>query len=208
MRTVTHWVLTTFTSPTGILILAALDSTLFFWLPFGVDAATIVFSMRGIAPWWAVALLATGGSLAGALITFWMGGKVGDAGLDRFASVKHLESARSRIKKTTRAAALAALSLVPPPFPFTPIVLAAGALEVKSATFFATLAACRFARFGLEAFLARRYGPRTLDWLESPIVENAVLVFLVLGLVLTTLTLVRMLRAPARSRRRHIPARH
>ena len=208
MRTVTHWVLTTFTNPSGILVLAALDSTLFFWLPFGVDAATIVFSMRGIAPWWAVALLATGGSIAGALITFWMGGKVGDAGLERFASAKHLEAARARIKKTTRAAALAALSLVPPPFPFTPIVLAAGALEVRSAAFFATLAACRFARFGLEAFLARRYGPQTLDWLESPIVENAVLVFLLLGLVLTTLTLVRMVRAPARSRRRRIPAGH
>lgn len=208
MRTVTHWVLTTFTNPTGILILAALDSTLFFWLPFGVDAATIVFSMRGIAPWWAVALLATGGSIAGGVITFWMGGKVGDAGLERFASTKHLEAARARIKKTTRAAALAALSLVPPPFPFTPIVLAAGALEVKSGTFFATLAACRFTRFGVEAFLARRYGPQTLDWLESPIVETMVLIFLVLGLVLTTLTLVRMLRLPARSRRRRIPAGH
>jgi membrane protein YqaA with SNARE-associated domain len=66
MRTLTQWVLTTFTNPAGILILSALDSTLFFWLPFGVDAATVVFSMRGIAPWWAVALLATGGSIAGA----------------------------------------------------------------------------------------------------------------------------------------------
>jgi hypothetical protein len=36
----------------------------------------------------------------GALLTFWMGGKVGDAGLERFASAKHLESARQRIKAT------------------------------------------------------------------------------------------------------------
>jgi uncharacterized membrane protein YdjX (TVP38/TMEM64 family) len=155
-----------------------------------------------------VALLATGGSIAGALVTFWMGSKVGDAGLERFASAKHLESARGRIKQTTRSAALAALSLVPPPFPFTPIVLAAGALDVKGPTFFATLAACRFARFGLEAYLARRYGPQTLDWLESPLVENVVLIFLVLGVVLTTLTVLRMFRAPARSRRLRIPASH
>ena len=64
MRTLTQWVLATFTSPVGILLLAALDSTLFFWLPFGVDAATIVFAMRGVAPWWAVALLTTAGSIA------------------------------------------------------------------------------------------------------------------------------------------------
>jgi membrane protein YqaA with SNARE-associated domain len=202
MRALTHWVLTTFASPIGILILAALDSTLFFWLPFGIDAATVVLSMRGVAPWWAVALLATGGSAAGALATFWMGRKVGDAGLERFAPSRYLASARKRIEKKTRAGVLAALSLIPPPFPFTPIVLAAGALEVKAAAFFATLAACRFVRFGIEAYLARRYGPQTLDWLESPIVENAVLAFLAVGLALTALTLIRIVRSPARSSRR------
>src|SRR6185436_20010100 len=202
MRALTHWILTAFASPIGILILAALDSTLFFWLPFGIDAATVVLSMRGVAPWWAVALLATGGSVIGALATFWMGDKVGDAGLERFAPTRYLASARKRIKKETRADVLAALSLIPPPFPFTPIVLAAGALEVKAVTFFSTLAACRFARFGLEAYLARRYGPQTLDWLESPIVENAVLAFLALGIALTVLTLIRILRSPGRSSRR------
>ena len=202
MRSLTHWVLTTFASPIGILILAALDSTLFFWLPFGIDAATVVLSMRGVAPWWAVAFLATGGSVAGALATFWMGNKVGDAGLERFASSRYLASARKRIEKKTRADVLAALSLIPPPFPFTPIVLAAGALEVKAAAFFATLAVCRFVRFGIEAYLARRYGPQTLDWLESPIVEKTVLAFLALGLALTAVTLFRIVRSPARSRRR------
>jgi membrane protein YqaA with SNARE-associated domain len=202
MRSLTHWVLTTFASPVGILILAALDSTLFVWLPFGIDAATVVLSMRGVAPWWAVALLATGGSVVGALATFWMGDKVGDAGLERFAPARYLASARKRIQKKTRSGALAALSLIPPPFPFTPIVLAAGALEVKAAAFFSTLAACRFLRFGIEAYLARRYGPQTLDWVESPIVGNAVLAFLAAGIALTALTLFRIVRSPARSGRR------
>ena len=202
MRTVTQWVLATFTSPVGILLLAALDSTLFFWLPFGVDAATIVFAMRGVAPWWAVALLTTAGSIAGSLLTFWMGAKVGDAGLGRLISERHLESARRRIKKSTRSAVLATLSLIPPPFPFTPIVLAAGALEVRRLPFFATLAACRFVRFGSEAFLARRYGPETLDWLDSPVVEYVVLGFVAIGVLLTVVTLVRIARAPRKSRRR------
>ena len=202
MRTLTHWVLTTFASPIGIVILAALDSTLFFWLPFGIDAAAVVLSMRGVAPWWAVALLASGGSVAGALATFWMGNKVGDAGLERFASTRYLASARKRIERKTRADLLAALSLIPPPFPFTPIVLVAGALEVKAAAFFTTLAACRFVRFGVEAYLARRYGPQTLEWLESPIVENVVLAFLALGIALTAITVIRILRSPARSSRR------
>jgi membrane protein YqaA with SNARE-associated domain len=202
MRTLTQWVLATFTSPVGILILATLDSTLFFWLPFGVDAATIVFAMRGVAPWWAVALLTTAGSIAGSVLTFWMGAKVGDAGLGQLVSEKPLESARRRIKKKTRTGALAALSLIPPPFPFTPIVLAAGALEVRHSTFFATLAACRFARFGAEAYLARRYGPETLDWLDSPVVEYLVLGFLAIGVLLTAAAIVRLVRAPKKSGRR------
>ena len=202
MRSLTHWVLTTFASPIGIVILAALDSTLFFWLPFGIDAATVVLSIRGVAPWWTIALLATGGSVVGALTTFWMGDKIGDAGLERFAPSRYLASARKRIEKKTRPGVLAALSLIPPPFPFTPIVLAAGALEVNAAAFFSTLAACRFLRFGVEAYLARRYGPQTLDWLESPIVENAVLAFLAVGITLTVLTVVRIVRSPGPSSRR------
>jgi membrane protein YqaA with SNARE-associated domain len=202
MRTLTQWVLATFTSPVGIVFLATLDSTLFFWLPFGVDVATIVFAMRGIAPWWAVALLTTVGSIAGSLVTFWMGAKVGDAGLGRLVSERHLESARGRIKKSTSTALLAVLSLIPPPFPFTPIVLAAGALDVRRSTFFATLVVCRFVRFGVEAFLARRYGPKTLDWLDSPVVEYVVLAFLALGVLLTAFTIVRLVRAPGQSRRR------
>ena len=202
MRAITHWVLTTFTNPAGILILASLDSTLFFWVPFGVDAATIVFSMRGGTPWWAVALLATAGSLIGAVVTFWMGSKAGDAGLERLAPARHLEAARRRIRKTTHSSALATLSLLPPPFPFTPIVLAAGALDVKWSSFFTTLAGCRFLRFGTEAYLARRYGPQTLDWLESPLVGNVVLGFVVVGLMLTAITIVGMVRPAARSKRR------
>jgi membrane protein YqaA with SNARE-associated domain len=200
MRSLTQWVLTTFTSPVGVLLLAALDSTLFFWLPFGIDAATIVFAMRGVAPWWAVAVLTTAGSIAGSLLTFWMGAKVGDAGLERLVSERHLESARRRIKKSTRTAVLAVLSLIPPPFPFTPIVLAAGALEVRRSTFFAALAACRFARFAAEAFLARRYGPATLDWLDSPVVDYVVLGFLAIGVLLTAVTLFRIARVPRKSR--------
>ena len=125
-----------------------------------------------------------------------MGAKVGDAGLARLVAERNLESARRRIKKRTRTAVLAVLSLIPPPFPFTPIVLAAGALEVRRSRFFATLAACRFASFGAEAFLARRYGPKTLDWLDSPVVEYLVLGFLAIGILLTAATIVRLARAP------------
>ena len=70
----------TFTSPIGIFVLALLDSTLFFSLPFGIDAAVIILSARSETLAWTVPIVATVGSMAGASITFWMGRKAGRKG--------------------------------------------------------------------------------------------------------------------------------
>src|SRR4030095_10376751 len=93
---------------------------------------------------------------AGAALTFWMGWIIGDKGLERYVNPKRLERVRAKIKKRG-AIALAVLDLIPPPFPFTPFVLAAGALEVKTKLFFVTLVMCRMLRFGLEAAFAQTY---------------------------------------------------
>jgi hypothetical protein len=66
MRELSRWVLTTFASPAGIVVLAALDSTVFFSLPFGIDAAVIVLAARLETLAWMVPVLATIGSVAGA----------------------------------------------------------------------------------------------------------------------------------------------
>src|SRR4030088_1475045 len=122
-------------TPAGVVILAALDSTLFFSLPFGIDAAVIILAARLRALAWVVPLLATGGSLAGAWLTFWMGAKIGEKGLERYVGPRRLNPTRAKIH-SRGAIALAVLDLIPPPFPFTPFVLAAGALEVSTVTFF------------------------------------------------------------------------
>src|SRR4051812_5861395 len=158
MRAISKWAIAVFTNPIGIVVLAALDSTLFFSLPFGIDAVVVIVAARLRNTWWLVPLLATFGSVAGAALTFWMGVKIGEKGLDRWVpDERRLGAIRRRIREKG-AIALAVLDLIPPPFPFTPFVLAAGALEVDPRTFFGTLAVCRIARFGLEAALAVRYG--------------------------------------------------
>src|SRR5215211_3289101 len=129
MRTLTRWVLGLFLSPIGVLVLAALDSTLFFNLPLGIDTVIIILAarMRGFA--WAVPLLATAGSVAGAALTFWMGKKIGEKGLDRYAPKQRLDRVRARVKGSG-AIGIALLNVIPPPFPFTLFLLAAGALKV------------------------------------------------------------------------------
>ena len=99
------------------------------------------------------------------------------------------------------AVALAILDLIPPPFPFTPFVLAAGALQVDARTFFVTLADCRMVRFGLEAALANLYGPRILAWLDSDRSHDIVSGIIVLALLLSTISLLRLLQSSRRRSR-------
>jgi membrane protein YqaA with SNARE-associated domain len=206
MRGFSKWVVTLFASPIGVVVLAALDSTLFFSLPFGIDAAVIILAARLGDYWWVVPLLATLGSLAGAALTFWMGVKIGEKGLDRWVrDEKRLERIRRRVREKG-AVALAVLDLIPPPFPFTPFVLAAGALEVDARMFFTVLTVCRVFRFGVEAGLARRYGRSILTWLDSDIFHDVVTFLIVVAIVLTTLSIVRLVRSTHPPTRRRAAA--
>ncbi len=180
-------------SPGGVVILAALDSTLFFSLPFGIDAAVILLAARDHDFAWAVPVLATGGSLAGAALTFWMGGRIGENGLDRYVGPRRLQRIRRRVNNTG-ALTLAALDLIPPPFPFTPFVLAAGALDVNASKFFITLCLCRLLRFGLEAFLAVSYGGGVLAWLDSATLQGFVAAFILLACMASAWSLLRLIQ--------------
>ena len=195
MRAISKWAIAVFANPIGIVVLAALDSTLFFSLPFGIDAVVIILAAQLREMWWMVPLLASLGSVAGAALTFWMGVKIGEKGLHRWVTDEHrLDRIRRQIRDKG-AIALAVLDLIPPPFPFTPFVLAAGALEVAPRMFFGTLVACRIFRFGLEALLAMRYGRQILGWLDSDVFHDVVTFFIVIAAVLTTLSVVKILRS-------------
>ena len=201
MRSFSKWVVALCATPFGVVVLAALDSTIFVSLPLGIDAAVIILAARLKDLWWTVPLLATLGSIAGAALTFWMGVKIGENGLEHYVPPKRLKKIRARICNSG-AIALAVLDLIPPPFPFTPFVLAAGALEVKTSTFFVTLAVCRMIRFGIEAALALRYGRGVLSWLDSDFFHDIVSFFIVAAFALTAMSIVKLIRVSRTSGRR------
>src|SRR5262245_29150465 len=147
------WLSTLVFSFPGMLLLAALDSTPFFKLPFGIDTAVIVVSSLHPEIFWLFGLSAAAASLAGAALTFYFGRRAGEVGLCRFMSEERANRVKSRVH-ANGAITLALLDLVPPPFPFTACILAAGALEVDRKRFFLTLFFGRCLRFGLESTLA------------------------------------------------------
>jgi membrane protein YqaA with SNARE-associated domain len=191
---VSGWLLGLFLSPLGAFVMAFLDSTTFFYFPLGIDAVVMILVAKRAAAPWVVPLIATVGSLVGASLTFFIGAKIGDEGLDRYGPKKRLEKIRRRIRRSG-AVALAVLDLVPPPFPFTLFVLAAGALDVDATTFFVMLAVCRLVRFGAEAALAVMYGSHIVRWLESDAFREIATVVILVALAATTWSAIRLIRA-------------
>jgi membrane protein YqaA with SNARE-associated domain len=181
-----------FLSLPGAFVLGFLDAAFFFTLPLGIDAAIVTLAARRGVYFWLSPLLATAGSLAGAALTYWTGAKIGDAGIHRFASEKWLARIRRRLKGS--AVTLAALDLMPPPFPFSAFVLGAGAAKVDRRRFFVTLAICRVLRFGAEALLGLRYGRYALRWIESETVERVVAAVVILAIAAGLYSLGRLRR--------------
>jgi membrane protein YqaA with SNARE-associated domain len=204
VKTLSAWIVGSLTSPIGVVALAALDSTIFVSFPGGIDAAVVILAARGGSLPWIAALLATAGSVGGAALTFWMGAKIGEHGLDRYMSSPRLERIRRKVHNTG-AIGMAVLDLIPPPFPFTPFILAAGALAVDPATFFGTLTVCRLIRFGVEALLAAIYGQVLLAWFASDLFHDIVLAAIVLALTLTIVSMAKLFIS-SRSRRQRVAA--
>ncbi|MCC7417411.1 MAG: hypothetical protein IT176_09745 [Acidobacteria bacterium] len=182
----------------GLLLASGLDSTIFFFLPFGTDALVVYLAARHGGSFWLYPLLTTGGSAAGAALTFWMGVRLGEHQLARFVPERRLAWLKHRVSKAG-ATALGLVALLPPPFPMTAFVLTSGALDVDRTRFFGALIAARGIRFGLEAWLARRYGEGVLQVMESDQFLWVIGAFLVIAVVGTAVSLVAIWR---RTRRR------
>ena len=164
-----------------------------FFLPLGVDAAVVILVTRSRDLFWLYPILASVGSLIGAAITYYVGRRLGEAGIERFVPKRKFDRFRKRIEEKG-AVALAVLDLLPPPFPFTACVLAAGAFEVDRALFFVTLGLTRLLRFGVEAILAYFYGRHIVNWLKSPILEYIGIGFVVLAVVGSIITTIQVIR--------------
>jgi len=139
-----HSSLAFFLSWWGAFALAALDSSMLFFLPFGIDTVVIYLAARDATFFWIYPMLAASGSVIGAAVTYWVGFKAGEVGLERLVPERRL---RDHVREKG-AVAMAAAALLPPPFPLTPFVLTCGALKVNRRLFLVTFGVARLLRFG------------------------------------------------------------
>jgi membrane protein YqaA with SNARE-associated domain len=178
----------------GAYLMAALDASMLFFLPFGIDALVIFLAARNPDLFWLYPLLAAAGSLTGAAITFWIGRKAGEVGVTRLVAANRFERLKSKLSEKG-SIAMALPALLPPPFPLTPFILTCGALDLNRTRFLATFTAARLLRFGVEAALARVYGRGVLTVLRSEAFQIIVAGFIVVAIVGTIVSAVLLWRS-------------
>lgn len=180
----------------GLLGLGILDSS-FLFMPLGNDLLIVALTARrhGLMPYYAA--MASVGSTLGALLVDLVFRKGGEEMLARHLPPKRMEYIKRKVRK--RAAwALIIACLAPPPFPFTPFVMGASALQYPRKRLLAIIMGFRMVRFSVEGALAIWFGRHILSLAHSSVMQGFVFALLTLCIAGSIVSVVGWVR---RSRR-------
>jgi membrane protein YqaA with SNARE-associated domain len=175
-------------------MMSALDSS-FLVLPFGNDLLLIalVSSNRNGLSWILYALISAIGSVVGVFVIDLLMRKAGEKGLERFVNKKRIDKLKAKLENKGGVTVFVA-TLIPPPFPFTPVVMTASALQSPRGELLAAVFFGRLVRFGAEAVLALYFGRQLIAFINSDVVTYIVYGLIAIAIVLSTLSLLRWLK--------------
>ena len=162
----------------GLFLLGILDSS-FLFMPLGNDLLVIALTAAHHERFLYYVLMATIGSVIGVEFTRWTSAKGGRKVIEDSKRTQYVE----RKVKEHGGIAIATAALMPPPFPFTPFVIVAGAMQYPRNKMLAIIAGCRFLRFGIEGGLALIYGRRIIAMAKSPVLQGFIIALVVISMV-------------------------
>jgi membrane protein DedA with SNARE-associated domain len=142
----------------GLILLALLDNSLI-PTPGGMDFATVLLSASHPDLWWYYGIMATAGSMIGGYLAYKVGREGGKEALDKRFGQQRLEKV---YRKFEQAGFLTVFvpAILPPPFPTSYFLVAAGALDYPPKKFMVALGtarAIRYMGFSLAGFLWGRW---------------------------------------------------
>lgn len=166
MRTFVAWVqaLALGLGAPGLFLAALLDSS-FISLPEVVDILLIWMTTQHKSLMVVYAAAATLGSVLGSLALYVIGRK-GDQFIAKRVSADRIERTLGAFRRFGLMTVLIP-SLLPPPMPFKPFVLLAGAAGISTSRFIMAIALGRGIRYFGEGLLAVWYGDAALQFLET-----------------------------------------
>jgi len=159
----------------GFIPLGLIDSSII-PLPGSMDVLTIILAARSAELWFYYAVMATLGSVLGGFVTYRLARKGGKESLARRVPAKTMKRVYG-IFERWGFAAIAIPAVLPPPMPFVPFLLAAGAMQYSVKKFLLAMTLGRIVRYSILAYLAARYGRKMLPFLlqhANPVVAAVV----------------------------------
>jgi membrane protein YqaA with SNARE-associated domain len=177
----------------GLILLGALDTSVIFTLPIALDAVVVMMTALHREVFWLVPLLATAGALAGAATSIRVGEFVGEQGLSRWVPARILGRIKRRVSGR-RVGALIVAPLMPPPFPLTALLVAAGALGAGRVRVLSAVGIGFAVRFSIESVLALLYGRRITQWLDSDLARDIAIGMIALAVIASVISIVRLVR--------------
>jgi membrane protein YqaA with SNARE-associated domain len=167
----------------GLFIMGILDSS-FLFLPFGNDMLLIalVSNNRDSSVWILYVIMSAVGSVMGILLIDLLMRRMGEEGLEKFVKPGKVKRLKAKMEnKAGRAIFIA--TLLPPPFPFTAVVLTASALQTPRKNIVFAVLSGRLIRFTAEALLALYFGRQVLRFLQSDIVEYGIYALILIAII-------------------------
>jgi membrane protein YqaA with SNARE-associated domain len=179
----------------GLFLFSALDSS-FLVLPFGNDLllTALVSADRSGVSWIGYVLASVAGSLLGVLLVDILMRKTGEKGLERFATPEKVEQIKRKIENKAGLTVFVA-TVLPPPFPFTLVIMTAAALQYPRRKLMVAVLLGRLVRFTLEAVLALYFGRRVIRYVNSDMFAYFVYVLIAVAAVASAWSLLKFRQA-------------
>jgi membrane protein YqaA with SNARE-associated domain len=181
----------------GLLLLGLADNSLI-PLTGSMDVLTIWLAARHLEPWPYYAFMATVGAVVGGYITYILARKGGKEAMERKLSPKKAARVHQAFERWGFFA-ITIPALLPPPFPFLPSLLAAGALQYSRKKFLAALTVGRGVRYTIDAALGFIYGRHILRFFRQYYAPTLAILIGIAALG-SLLTVVHYLRYKDKSR--------
>jgi len=134
--------------------------------------------------------------VVGCLLVDLVARKGGEEGLARLLDARRVEKLKGKLEGKT-GWSLMTSAILPPPFPFTTVVLAASALQYPRRKLLIAIFVGRMIRFIAEGLLALYFGRRLLRYMRAPVVEYfiyALIAVIIVGSVISVVTWLRSRR--------------
>ena len=177
----------------GIFLFSVLDSS-FLVFPFGNDVLLIALtsSERSRVGWIVYVLAASVGSILGVLTVDVPTRAAGEKGLRRFVSPQRVEQLKEKLE-TKAGITVFLASVLPPPFPFTPVIMTASALQYPRPKIVGIVFGGRLLRYTVEAILALYLGRRLIRYINSEIFSYVVYGLIAVALIASALSILKLI---------------